>query len=395
MTSMISWLDVSVDEQRRMRELAALFTVRESRDELGLGQLRDGVADALFPGTSTLHTRARYLLFVPWCFQVAARAKPDQRARRLDEVERAIIGPLRSSTDADGLLGLRAGAALKNLPSSVYWSMLQSYEILAHPASRTEALAESAAMRRMDDDGRTTLTSIWSVPAMPAGFPEEIPNGFTLSHDEAGWLRDRILTHAQGTLLAHLALVRPDADSPTPWTDSAALSAPPRAAALLRQAEDFSTVIHGAQLLYNFLLATDADRLGARQESLTDSYREQLDAWAMTITDRTRAWRLDDLLTILRAEQNGPLVVAPGAQEFVRAWSDLVRQHPPAELTDLPAAQHLIRERERRIKGAKRRLGNRQRLEAWSGAAGSRPLTFRWGNVRRILADLHDGLHDA
>lgn len=33
MASVIPWLDVSADEQRRMRELAAMFTQRDSRDE--------------------------------------------------------------------------------------------------------------------------------------------------------------------------------------------------------------------------------------------------------------------------------------------------------------------------------------------------------------------------
>ncbi|NHB84268.1 hypothetical protein G7085_05605 [Tessaracoccus sp. HDW20] len=48
-----------------MREIVELFMDRESRDELGIGVIRDTIADGLFPGTSTLLTRARYLLFIP------------------------------------------------------------------------------------------------------------------------------------------------------------------------------------------------------------------------------------------------------------------------------------------------------------------------------------------
>ncbi|MCK8476038.1 DUF6361 family protein [Microbacterium aurugineum] len=75
MTSVITWLDVSADEQLRMRELAAMFTQRASRNELGIGQLRDGISDAMFPGASILHTRVRYPLFVPWCFRYAAQSR--------------------------------------------------------------------------------------------------------------------------------------------------------------------------------------------------------------------------------------------------------------------------------------------------------------------------------
>ena len=58
MPSMIAWLDASREDQRRMREIVNLFTQSESRDELGIGQVRDVFSDSLFPGTSTLRTRA-------------------------------------------------------------------------------------------------------------------------------------------------------------------------------------------------------------------------------------------------------------------------------------------------------------------------------------------------
>lgn len=395
MASVIGWLDVSVEEQRRMRELAALFTMRDSRDELGLGLLRDSIADALFPGTSTLHTRARYLLFVPWCFQHAARAKPDQRWRRLDETERSIITPLRSSADSDGLLGERAGAALKNLPSSVYWTMLQRYGILSQPTTRGEALAASAPTRLIDDDGQTTVSTIWSAPPMPPGFPAEIPDGFSLSHDEAAWLRDRVLEHAHGTLFAHLVQHRPDADSTAPWTDHAARTAPERAAGLLRQAEEFSTVMHGAQLLYNLLLAADALRFGVGDGDLVTHYRDRLDTWSQELTPAAREWRLADLLDALRSEHDAAPAIAPSTRDFIVRWSARVRDGDPRMLLDDEAAHTLVRQRERIAKGAKARLNNPRRLATWGGASGSARLTFRWATVRGMLDDIHEGLQRA
>jgi hypothetical protein len=38
------------------------------RGELGIGSIRDGFADILFPGTSTIQTRVRYFLFIPWMY---------------------------------------------------------------------------------------------------------------------------------------------------------------------------------------------------------------------------------------------------------------------------------------------------------------------------------------
>lgn len=42
-----------------MHRILAQFKERDTRDELGLGSLRDAIADLLFPGTSTIQTRLR------------------------------------------------------------------------------------------------------------------------------------------------------------------------------------------------------------------------------------------------------------------------------------------------------------------------------------------------
>ncbi len=52
-----------------MQRILALFRVRETRDELGLGAVRDSFADQMFPGTSTIQMRLRYMLFVPWMYR--------------------------------------------------------------------------------------------------------------------------------------------------------------------------------------------------------------------------------------------------------------------------------------------------------------------------------------
>ena len=72
-SAVIVWLDYSQADQRPAREIAAMFSHAESRNEPGLGQIRDALSDTLFPRTSVLLTRARYLLFVPWIYREDAR----------------------------------------------------------------------------------------------------------------------------------------------------------------------------------------------------------------------------------------------------------------------------------------------------------------------------------
>src|SRR5437764_14278579 len=99
MASMIAWLDTSSDEQRRVRELITLFSQNESRDELGIGQIRDAFSNTLFPGTSVIQTRARYFLFVPWIYREGMRrGRSGQQLKAwTDTRERKLIEALRDT----------------------------------------------------------------------------------------------------------------------------------------------------------------------------------------------------------------------------------------------------------------------------------------------------------
>ena len=66
MTSSFTWLDYSEQERRKILDVVDLFKEQNTRDELGIGAIRDALADQLFPGTGTVQTRARYFLFIPW-----------------------------------------------------------------------------------------------------------------------------------------------------------------------------------------------------------------------------------------------------------------------------------------------------------------------------------------
>ncbi len=141
MPSSISWLDGSRAEQQQVRELLRLGRDSESRDELGIGQVRDAFSDRLFPGTSTLHTRARYLLIVPWCHEYAARQKSRVAlAERVDRVERRLIGTLLKQGKPPGMHGARTGPHVKALPTVLYWGALREYGIrLSDEVAQLEA----------------------------------------------------------------------------------------------------------------------------------------------------------------------------------------------------------------------------------------------------------------
>lgn len=85
----------------------ALFAEKDSRDELGLGPIRDSIADHLFPGTSTIQTRVRYMLFVPWIHTMVEDM--DASSERLMQAARGLeinlIDALRTGGEEEGVIG--------------------------------------------------------------------------------------------------------------------------------------------------------------------------------------------------------------------------------------------------------------------------------------------------
>ena len=85
--STLSWLDSSESERKAVMELVSALNEPGTLDELGIGSLRDTIAETLFPGTSTIQTRARYFLFIPWILQMAeatAGTNSNRLARQLE-----------------------------------------------------------------------------------------------------------------------------------------------------------------------------------------------------------------------------------------------------------------------------------------------------------------------
>ena len=121
--SSIAWIDFSEEDRRKMMELVALFKQRDTRDELGLGSIPDAFADLFFPGTSTLQTRARYYLFVPWLYRrYEERRVPSYKvAQRLRSDEVKLIRALQAAGESDGVIGSVSGASLQRFPASIHW----------------------------------------------------------------------------------------------------------------------------------------------------------------------------------------------------------------------------------------------------------------------------------
>lgn len=409
MTALIAWLDASSEDQRRMREIVNLFTERESRDELGIGQVRDALSDGLWPGTSTLFTRARYFLFIPWCYRAAAEARNDvDKATALaDQNERRLIRGLVDAGEQDGVIGGTVGMAVKNLPSALYWGGMRAHAVLNSPTlSRDDAIAAEVdrahARRPIAADYQDEAATAWhdgafhsTLPAVPEGFPVTVPSGFKMSHAEAAWLRDRMLASSPDTMLEYALEHRPDAESSVPWEDSVLKSTDGERAKVLEDARLFSILMNGAALVYNLLLAEAYEHEGFdRVDNPVDDYRERLDRWAEkpNLADDIATW--DRGAFWLRVLQRNPNVNIR-SRRFIDDWLDVLGAANLADLAQNDDARTFIRSREREHKRTQARLSNKRLLQAWLGSSGSSPLVYRWAQMRTVIHDIHDGLDRA
>lgn len=405
--SFFAWIDCSEQERRKALDVLDLFRERETRDELGIGTIRDAFADLLFPGTSTIQTRAKYFLFVPWTYLEMERLRvpSSQVADRARQEEIRLIQALLEASDSEGVIGKDVRAGLKRLPSSIYWLGLRTWGILRLPGSQAQYHRSLDRFYRWDprsnpqvrnDDGEPldgTLPVNWDpgIPPRPRDFPRHA--SLRLSGPEATYLQERILTTAGGTLLAFLVdSPRASEQVPLPWFHPCRPELPERLREQLLHAQNFSEAIHGAALLYNLMLA----ELKVDQDLIGD-YRDKLKTWSQLLASRAKDMSRWDRPRFWTVVHSGGARVPAGARAFVDQWLDLVLGDGDvgrlaARVPENDEARQLISYRERAIKGERARLHNRRALELWSGGAGAAQLSYRWPVVQQVILDIIEGL---
>jgi len=388
--SSLAWIDFDEAERQRTQRIISLFQERESRDELGLGAIRDSIADHLFPGTSTIQTRLRYMLFIPWIFQLLdhREAQPSQLMAEARRLEISLADALQAGGETLGVIGRDAGPQLRRLPSAVYWAGLGSWGIRRFQGSPDSYFAAVGNLSRRqsrrregeDEDSDNYASQIWhpSLPTMPPSLLNTAT--FRLTIDEAQFIIDRLVAEHPQALLTILARKGFGADCRYIWEHPKLAEFPETARQLVRHAEIFSSVMNGAALIYNLQLS----ELREHDGWIAD-YQERLQTWNAEIDQASvRVWSLDDFWLSIEHPNHR---VQPAAKRFVTEWLQIVREGA-AGASNSPAARKLIRDRECRLKTGQSRFLNLGVRNNWRGASGRDRLSFRWPQAKAHLMDL-------
>jgi hypothetical protein len=395
--SSVGWLDLDAAASERVGTLLRSLEEPGTLDPLGLGSVRDAFSAMLSPGTSTIQTRLRYFVFLPWIFAdlESRRVAPGEFAERLRDSEARLIDCLRPLGPNQGVIGYSAGRQLKRLPSEAYWGGLGNWGLRRLDLSLAEYAQQAATLGRLrpdrDDDGNVTARSVsmWtSMPDPPDGFLDaEID--FDLRRTEALLLADHIRQRRPRSLLAAMCSAPGLAtDADFPW-DLPAARLPGHLVEVLHHARCFSELTVGPQHVYNVLLARKARaEFGWDTADLEATEANHLAAWVDLIADRhdeLRAW-VDDLPGFWAFLAAFETVKEP-TQQFVEAMVTRAVLNPAGFVED--ATVHAtIANREIRLKTKRARLGHRSALESWNQQPFGDQLSYRWPITRSYLEDI-------
>jgi hypothetical protein len=406
MASSFAWLDYSEKDRQIVLNILELLKKRETRDELGIGVVRDAFSDMLFPGTSTIQTRAKYFLFIPWIYKSLEEKKvPSSKieGRGRKEEIRLIYSLLKSDDpdDHDGIIGKEAKENLQRLASSIYWNGLEAWGIRLYPYSISDYhrsldafyRADRASSHSIDEDmGGVEKRRNWhpGLPSAPDGFPEKA--SFHLTYEEASYVKERIILSCPDTMLS--CLVTSDLQKESvifPWEHPICPDLPEKIKEELFHARNFSEAIYGAALLYNLMLA---EKAGA--EDLASNYSDGLTEWAESLHSRRvelARWDSEKRFWEIFGHGARPTL---STQNFIANWLKIALSPQRAKsVAKDDYARDLIYRREVQLKGRLAKLDNSEALDRWMRDASTRmagQLRYRWHPAEKIVSDILTGL---
>lgn len=135
-------------------------------DEIGFLALHQAYAYRFFPGTSVLHTRLRYVLFIPWMYERIARSRnriPIAEALEMEELE--LTKRLKLSNESGVIGDQNYPKPTVQPPAMMYWSALSTWRILrshengTSPSRRTlhQSLRRHTPQHQVHDDDKQPL----------------------------------------------------------------------------------------------------------------------------------------------------------------------------------------------------------------------------------------------
>ena len=392
----LGWIDFSKEDRQKAFDVINLLSEQGAVDELGIGVIRDAFANYFFPGTSTIQTRAKYFLIVPYVLREAVDGRYGKDANRvlraIDSAEKDCgIRLLEADPKAEGVIGTRVlpKGWVARKPSDIYWNGIRTFGIfcdygLSIPeyVSLAVKLKEQKSVSRLgnrnddaeendkDDSDAGDIGNIrfWNLPIYHDDWRDNLT--IELTQEEAFYLDKQIQKSTKGSLLEYVLKNHIDLNE---YDDFASLTAElsekvsEKLAYMMKLACNFNNLVYMARVRYNVMLS-EGENTYANDE------------WSRLLSDirHNAAVNLDAVFGELQLINRGAKSFLCGIQTAFLA-------------SDIDMVDELIRKRERSLKGAARAKLSRTKEFDHSKWVGGGMLDYRFSNARRIVNDIYAG----
>jgi hypothetical protein len=389
----IGWIDFSKEHRNKVISVMHLLTEPGAMDELGVGVVRDVFSNIFFPGTSTIQTRAKYFLIVPYLLYELERQKisnADELIIKLHKQETDLI-PILMKGGEDGIIGSFAGADLKRKPSDVYWNGISTFRIFTGERmsiydyakvictlqTRKQKLKDQGCTNNKDDEidgddkdavSGDLLGRFWRLPDIPEHWKDNL--SIKLSNQEAVYLKNQIVSSCPDSMLSYV-LRENDHDFLAIHEFDHIEGIQGRLPDILKNqfllAKQFADFIYGIHLRYNVILSK------GESSDILKKWNE----WHVGIMEHASI----DLNLLFRLLGRN--------MKLNRFLTDC---QLAMQKDDIERLDHLVMNREIDIKSKSRsKLHNRDDF-TYKGWVGISKLQYRLPNAQRLLKDIFDGL---
>ena len=291
----IGWIDFSKTERNKVLSVLDLLGEKGVLDEMGIAPIRDAYSNLFFPGTSTIQTRAKYFLIVPYAFRDLEfnnqYTYSKLRKTFSDTEERCAHIFLEKNPDEDGVIGRRSiqsNSWVQRTPASIYWAGLRKYGIFKGKMSIDQYIKYITVQKqdksnnvnlgnRSDEShddknaGDTQKTHYFNIPTYRRDWIDDL--NMNLTFGEGQFLKHQIIESCPDSLMAHVLKddIREFLDIPT-FADLHAIihKFPMDIQNNFRNAKLFSDFCFALRVVYNMIISEGKNKRANELFSMLD-----------------------------------------------------------------------------------------------------------------------------
>lgn len=396
------WIDFSKQDKNNAINVINSLAEKGVLDELGFASIRSAFSDTFFPGTSTIQTRAKYFLLIPYILNdyinKGHKIEKDFNGfykysqKKINEKEKDVGLQLIANCKADplsaGIIGSRSLASkdwVERTPLSIYWNGLRTYKFFrsdnpyfsysdflsqVYNLEKNKAASENSENTdkedKNDSDAGNYLkkSPLVKLPAYKKNWDKSVD--IELTAEEAAFLKEKIISSVKDSIFAIILSKDIDiskcSDFET-FTEVIKTEVDEEKKAQLDLANKFNDFYYIIMLRYNYKLSKGLD------ENIVSEWNK----YFSKVKEICTKLDIDDLFIKMK-------ILNPKLKIFMIELKKAFIEN------DIDKADEIIKKREFNLKT------NRAKLSMEDYSADKYPIfnrfDYRFSNAKRLISDI-------